>query len=207
MSESESLADVRPSVKDESPVVVKESPRRHADGRHADEGRRDRIIDAALHLIATEGVAGTSHRKVAKQAGVPLGSMTYYFTGMDELLREAFTRFANRVADEFDEQMRRAPSRADALGIVLDTICGNRNHDDAVVTYELYTLAARKPQFRDLTERWMARSRSALEYQFDPLTARLIDALIEGLSIHQVLDRDPAKTADIVEALRRITQQ
>ena len=179
-----------------------------ASERPVDESRRDRIIDAALHLIATEGVAGTSHRKVAKQAGVPLGSMTYYFTGMDELLREAFTRFAGAAAAEFDEKMRQAPSRADAFNIVLDTICGSReNDDDAVVTYELYTLAARKPQFRDLTEKWMARSRSALEHQFDPLTARLIDALIEGLSIHQVLDRDPAKTADIVEALRRITQQ
>ena len=61
--------------------------------RRNDPGRRDRIIDACLDVIAEVGVAGTSHRRVADAAGVPLGSMTYHFTGMNELLHEAFTRF------------------------------------------------------------------------------------------------------------------
>jgi len=44
--------------------------------RRKDPGRRDRIIDACLEVIAEHGVAGTSHRRVAAAAGVPLGSMT-----------------------------------------------------------------------------------------------------------------------------------
>ncbi|CAM5488856.1 hypothetical protein SGRI78S_04750 [Streptomyces griseus subsp. griseus] len=75
-----------------------------ATGR-TDPERRDRIIDAVLDLIVDEGVAGVSHRKVAARAGVPLGSMTYHFSGMDELLHEAFTRFSGderqqRLAEE-----------------------------------------------------------------------------------------------------------
>ncbi len=70
--------------------------------RRTDPGRRDRIVDACLDVIADVGVAGASHRRIAARADVPLGSMSYHFAGMDELLREAFTRFADGVADTFE---------------------------------------------------------------------------------------------------------
>ena len=41
-----------------------------------DPERQQHIIDAALRVIASRGVAGTSHRGVAAEAHVPLGSMT-----------------------------------------------------------------------------------------------------------------------------------
>lgn len=178
-----------------------------ASGR-PDRGRRDRIIDAALEVIAAHGVAGTSHRKVAAAAGVPLGSMTYYFSGMDELLHDAFGRFAERRADRFDARMAQARTPADALALVVDSITGDAGvgPDDLVLTHELYTLAARNADFRDITERWMARTRTAFEKHFDPLTARLLDALMEGLGVHQALDRDPADAAHIIEGIRRITR-
>ena len=55
--------------------------------RRYDPERRDRIIEAALEVIATHGVAGTTHRRVAEVADVPLGAMTYYFQGMEQLLQ------------------------------------------------------------------------------------------------------------------------
>ena len=62
---------------------------------------------------------------------------------------------------------------------------------ELVLTQELYTLAARDPRYRDLTQAWMARSRQALERHFDPTTARILDALIEGLTLHRALDLAP----------------
>lgn len=59
-----------------------------------DPERQQHIIDAALRVIASRGVAGTSHRGVAAEAHVPLGSMTYYFDGMHDLLHQAFDQFA-----------------------------------------------------------------------------------------------------------------
>jgi DNA-binding transcriptional regulator YbjK len=50
----------------------------------------------------------------------------------------------------------------------------------------------------------MARSRAALERHFDPGTARMIDALIEGLTIHRALDTEPQDPAIAAEAVRRI---
>jgi DNA-binding transcriptional regulator YbjK len=66
------------------------------------------MIDACLDVIGESGVAGASHRRVAEAAGVPLGSMTYYFSGMDELLHEEFSRFAGAASDQFAQRMSRA---------------------------------------------------------------------------------------------------
>lgn len=157
-------------------------------------------------MIAAQGVAGTSHRKVAAAAQVPLGSMTYYFTGMEQLLHDAFSRFAERGADAFDDRLSQAEDAAQVLDLVTRAIIGQTGHDDLVLTHELSTLAARDATFRDITERWMARTRASFERRLDPLTARLLDALMEGLSIHQALDRESAAVADVREGIRRIVQ-
>ncbi|NEE37598.1 TetR family transcriptional regulator, partial [Streptomyces sp. SID7982] len=60
--------------------------------RRYDPERRTRIIDAALTVIAADGIAGLSHRTVAAEADVPLGSTTYHFASLDELLVAALRR-------------------------------------------------------------------------------------------------------------------
>ncbi len=183
-------------------------PRRHrvATGR-TDPERRDRIIDAALDLIVDEGVAGVSHRKVAARAGVPLGSMTYHFSGMDELLHEAFTRFSGTIVAVFEERLGAATTPDEAREAVADLVhhLSGGNQRELILTHELYTLAARRPAYRELTRTWMGRSRRALEWHFDPATARQLDALIEGLSIHRALETEPHERALTVEAIARIT--
>ena len=114
-------------------------------GRRHDPGRRSRIIDVCLDLIAGVGVAGVSHRKVAAAADVPLGSMTYHFAGMDELLREAFGRFARAGSDGFERRMSAATdlesARAAVVAIITEDVFGTQR--DLVLTHELYTLASR----------------------------------------------------------------
>ena len=177
--------------------------------RRYDPGRRDRIIDACLDVIAETGVAGTSHRKVAQAADVPLGSMTYHFTGMDDLLHEAFSRFAQTASEQFEERIAAAYDADTAKKAITDAIThvvlGNQR--DLVLTHELYTLAARNPAYRDITNAWMTRSRRTLEQYFDPTTARMLDALVEGLSIHRALDNEPHDQAIVATAVERITAQ
>ena len=177
-----------------------------ATGR-TDPERRDRIVRAALDLIAEEGVAGTSYRKAAVRAGVPLGSMTYHFRSMDDLLREAFTRFSGTVVAVFEEHLGSAATPDEARRAVVGLVhrLSDGDQRELVLTHELYTLAARKPAYRELTREWMRRSRSALERHFDPATARQLDALIEGLFIHRALDTEPHGRDLTVEAVARIT--
>lgn len=68
------------------------------------------------------GVAGVSHRKVAVVADLPLGSMTYHFDGMDELLRLAFGRFSRSVSDGFEQRMSGATDLASARAAVVEII-------------------------------------------------------------------------------------
>lgn len=175
--------------------------------RRYDPQRRDRIIDACLDVIAESGVAGTSHRRVAEAADVPLGSMTYHFSGMHELLHEAFTRFSFAVSDQFEQRMAETDDLGAAKAAVAQTIIGDlfSEQRDLVLTHELYTLAARDASFRDITNAWMSRSRHILEQHFDPVTARILDALVEGLSIHRALDLGPQDDAVVRAAIDRIT--
>ena len=174
--------------------------------RRTDPDRRGRIVDAALEVIATDGVAGASHRRIAAAADVPLGSMTYHFAGMDDLLRAAFSRFAEEVSRTIDDRLAGVSTRAEAVDAVVahidEDIFGSRRA--LVLTHELYTLAAREEPYRALTAAWMARSRAALERHFDPLTARLLDALVEGLTIHRALDTVPAQPGLAREAVERV---
>lgn len=174
--------------------------------RRYDPDRRERIIASCLDVIAEHGVAGTSHRRVAVAAGVPLGSMTYHFSGMDELLREAFGRFSRDIAEQFERRLSAATTvdeaREAVVMLIAEDVFGTER--DLVLTHELYTLAAREAPYRELTSGWMARSRAALERHFDPITARMLDALIEGLTIHRALDVVPHDRSVARLAVERI---
>ncbi|WP_327586058.1 TetR family transcriptional regulator [Nonomuraea sp. NBC_00507] len=178
---------------------VPRRPRRH------DPGRRDRLIDAALTVIAERGVAGTTHREIARVADVPLGSMTYHFTSLEEVLAEAFTRHADFVARVFDERLSAAPDQDAAIEAVITLVADDLlgSQDDLVLSVELYVAAARHPALRAVTQAWMARSRQALERHFDATTARELDALIEGLVLHSALSTDPMTPEQIRHAIHR----
>jgi DNA-binding transcriptional regulator YbjK len=177
----------------------------HRQRRH-DPDRRERLIAVALAVIAEHGVAGTSHRRVAAAAEVPLGSMTYHFAGMDELLEAAFTRLAEHAADAFDQAMMQARTPVEAVEAIVGLITGTvlNRREAMVATYELYSLAARRPEIRTITNGWMARSRRALERHFEPDTALMLDALIEGLTIHRALSLKPMPVSTVREAVQRI---
>ncbi|RMI04889.1 TetR/AcrR family transcriptional regulator [Cellulomonas triticagri] len=189
-------------------MPVTEPAPRPAQGRRHDPGRRDRIIDACIDVIAEDGVDGTSHRRVAAAADVPLGSMTYHFDGRDDLLHAAFERYSHEVSDRFVARLDQVPAGDREAGvravvaIVTQDVFPSRR--DLVLTHELYTLAARDPAFRSLTNAWMRRSRAALERCFDPATARVLDALIEGITIHRALDTEAPDDSDVDLAVRRL---
>jgi DNA-binding transcriptional regulator YbjK len=177
--------------------------------RRHEPDRRNRLIDVTLDLIAEVGVAGISHRKIAARAGVPLGSMTYHFDGMGELLFEAFARFAETIIKRFEERLGAATTIDEArnavISLIHEDLTGPQSARDAVLTFELYTLAAREPRFRAITREWMRRSRVELERHFDSDTAHQLDALIEGLAIHRSLDPEPPSRALTEQAIAKIT--
>jgi TetR/AcrR family transcriptional regulator, regulator of biofilm formation and stress response len=174
--------------------------------RRYDPNRRQRLIEVTLDVIAEHGVAATTHRKVAQAADVPLGSLTYHFKGLDDLLAAAFTKLADETADGFEAALAGAEgpdaARAAVAALITGEMLGERRN--VLLTYELYALAARRPDLRRVTENWMARSRAALARHFEPATAEMLDALIEGLCLHRALAVNPMSAETVREAVNRI---
>ena len=174
--------------------------------RRFDPSRRERLIAVTLEAIEQYGIAGTSSRKVAEMADVSLGSLTYYFESINQLIEEAFTQLSLSISNEFREILGAAKTREEALIAVVDFIDQKiwGSHSTLTLSFELYTFVTRNPQLKNLPQRWMKQSREALEQHFTPTTARIIDAFIEGIGIHNYFDEEPMKRAEIERVIRQI---
>jgi AcrR family transcriptional regulator len=65
--------------------------------------RRGALVSAAAELLCEGGFEAVRHRAVARRAGLPLASTTYYFSSLDELVGNAV---------EFIAQLRQASDYA-----------------------------------------------------------------------------------------------
>jgi DNA-binding transcriptional regulator YbjK len=72
------------------------------------------------------------------------------------------------------------------------------------VAYERHRAALRDPALRTVTESWMRRSRGVLERFADPVTARGVDALIEGRVMHQMLSSAPVSRPQARQIVARV---
>lgn len=65
------------------------APARATLARRKGGDRRREIAEAALRCLERVGYAEVTARKVAAEAGISLGHISYHFSGMDEVLAEA----------------------------------------------------------------------------------------------------------------------
>ena len=60
--------------------------------RRSSEVRRVELVDAALHIIATQGIAALSTRRLAAQVGLSSGAIFRHFASLEALLEALVTR-------------------------------------------------------------------------------------------------------------------
>ncbi|MGZ3772215.1 MAG: TetR/AcrR family transcriptional regulator [Pseudobdellovibrionaceae bacterium] len=68
-----------------------------------DVGPRQKIIEAATVLFAMEGLHGTSTRDIAKESGMNLSLISYYFGGKENLYRTVIQEFVSRVYAQIEQ--------------------------------------------------------------------------------------------------------
>ncbi len=61
------------------------------------EERQEQIVAAAIRVLGSVGVPGTTLRAVAAEAGVPLGTLHYVFPSKDRMLRAVITAVIDDV--------------------------------------------------------------------------------------------------------------
>ncbi|MCT6778047.1 TetR/AcrR family transcriptional regulator [Streptomyces rubiginosohelvolus] len=170
------------------------------------ELRRQELIEATLQVVAREGVAGVSHRAVAREANQPATAAAYYFKSIDDLLTAALTV----CMDQDAERMRRLAESADgspegltALAELLANVMGGPGR--LLAEYELYLLAARRPELRTSTGRWLeAIAGYALRYTDDPVRVQTFKGVIDGLLLQGLLTDTPPTAAEFEAVLRHV---
>jgi len=81
-------------------------------------GTAAKILDAAEHVFAEDGYAGTSTREIARRARVPFGALHYHWGSKKQLWEAVFRRLADRTRDTIIRNFE--PGRT--LGDVLDNL-------------------------------------------------------------------------------------
>ncbi|EFL30051.1 transcriptional regulator [Streptomyces viridochromogenes DSM 40736] len=90
--------------------------------RQPTEVRRRLIVDAAVPLIAERGYASVGVRDVAAAAGVSVGTVTYHFDSVQEVLSEAMVLHIERYYTALSEAAEHATSAAEALRLLVDAL-------------------------------------------------------------------------------------
>ncbi|MFD8984564.1 TetR/AcrR family transcriptional regulator [Streptomyces sp. NPDC059564] len=153
--------------------------------RRYDPERRQRIIDAAIRVVGAKGIAGLSHRSVAAEADVPLGSTTYHFKTLDDLLVAALRQANEAYAPAWAP--RAGEGLAGALARLLGELLAAAGRGRAELEYELYLAALRRPALRPVAAEWLESVTGALAEHTDPVTARALVAVMDGISLQVLL--------------------
>jgi DNA-binding transcriptional regulator YbjK len=172
------------------------APARQARGHE----RVEQILRAALAVIGRGGVAAVTHRTVAEEAGVPLGSLTYYFGSKQELLREALrlhvAEDAGRMSALAGELAAGGADGAEIVDAFAQML--ERGHPD-IAQFELYLEAARDPELRDVAVESLRAYAEIAETALGAAGvaeadafAGIIVATIDGIGLHRGAAGDEA---------------
>lgn len=93
----------------------KREPRRPGRPRADDTNQRERLLDAAVACFAADGVAATSLRGIALQAGVTPALVNYYFGSKEQLLDAFITERVTLAVQVLRESLLEAGDDPRAL--------------------------------------------------------------------------------------------
>ncbi|MEU8776874.1 TetR family transcriptional regulator [Streptomyces sp. NPDC048606] len=114
----------------------------------ASETRRN-IIDAVLRIIGQDGIAAVTNRRIAKEAGVSLGSVTYHFATQHALLRESLLHFVAEETRHFTALADACSDEDFDIGQAAEAVAGGNVFDSRhIAPFELYVEAGRDERLR-----------------------------------------------------------
>jgi len=125
------------------------------------ERRQFALVSAAAELLAEGGFEAVRHRAVARRAGLPLASTTYYFSSLDDLIIQAVehigvmevARLRSRI-HELSRRRRGPESIAEVLvDLLLEDVAGTGLDEQLISRYERHIASARLPALRETMRR------------------------------------------------------
>ncbi|GAA2774691.1 TetR/AcrR family transcriptional regulator [Saccharopolyspora taberi] len=179
-------------------------PASRSGARPKDPDRRERIARAAIAVVAERGIEKLTHRAVAAAAGVPLGSTTYYFASLDDLLAEALRHAAADDVAQLREWAAGIGESDDFAAALADLVLHYLGPElsRTVVEHELYVAALHRPALRHVSTEWDQALAELFTARTDPVTGKVLSGLFCGLLLQGVV-RESVPTRDEIEILFR----
>lgn len=178
--------------------------RQRSNERRSVGERREQLVDAAIEVLAEEGLTGTTTRAITDKAGLALGAFHYAFESKDALLRAVL----DRRADEIETALATATRDITSIQQVIDRLAemawtivqGRRDLEIAI--YELTLHALRNPELAAVAagkyDRYVEVVREAISGVGDlpddnaaEEIARFLVATFDGLILQDLIHGDP----------------
>ena len=152
---------------------------------------RARLLDACFELIAREGYAAASMRRLAKAAGVTTGALYHYFADKQEILAAMFGLLLERDAGRFEDSFAADASKQERLDALYRFYTDNRAYlqDLLRVAIEVHRheptpesrgqVAAAMKGYRDTVARTL---------EVEPLVAQLAFSVLLGSITQEMLE-------------------
>lgn len=187
------------------------------------ERRRYALVSAAAELLCEGGFEAVRHRAVARRAGLPLASTTYYFSSLDDLIASAVAHIGMlevahlRAAVAPLSRRRRGPDAT--ADLLIDLLVGSESEprltEQLISRYERHIACARLPALREIQRRNLRQRVDAvadvIERSGRSVRPELVSALIctvDGAVVSALVDdrQDPRTVAratviDVIDAV------
>ncbi|MBS1878496.1 MAG: TetR family transcriptional regulator [Actinobacteria bacterium] len=176
-----------------------------------DERRRPgfwTLLREVPHVVGKVGFRGLTYRRLASDAGVTYGLISYYFGSRDSLIEKA----AYLASEEAIERSRlvATSSEIDDFAAGLSKLLAEEP-DAQAFQYELACEARRSPSLQPSVKRMYDRYVAVVSSSLDELgvahdeaLARVVFAALDGLVLQQLVYGDGKLTDESVVALRRV---
>lgn len=163
---------------------------------------------AALTVASEYGVKGVTHRRVASVASVALGSASYHYENIDELMFEAFAAWVQSQTDRFMPPFQAAVDEDTLVAAVLnliDVMYGDKR--DRILLFEIYAHSVRDPAYHRLVENWSVSTRAELARLYSTETAQRLEAAWEGVGVQLIMGGSLQSAEDAEPFIRLVLSQ
>lgn len=187
------------------------------------------MVSAAAELLGEGGFEAVRHRAVARRAGLPLASTTYYFSSLDDLIARAVEHIGMievaqlRARVNALSRRRRGPeTTADVLVDLLvgDVVSGPGLAEQLISRYERHIACTRLPALRESMRRSLRQRAEAVAEAIErsgrsvhiELVCTLICA-VDGSVVSALVEGRDARTAalttvvDLIDVLAPVDQR
>lgn len=114
------------------------------------EATRTKLVEAAIHLIASEGLSAATTRRISDEAGVSQGAQSHHFPQRIDLLAAAMEHLVMRRLASYENLAERLPDlfgeRSKAL---LDLVWEDFSSSTFAVWVRLWVAAAEDPELAE----------------------------------------------------------